>query len=66
MNSEHLFELDHVIESLEKEIDRYPGLGVTNYDMLRVLYLLKAILTECNQPPPSTSPDPEEKPTELP
>lgn len=53
MNVDHEFELNELIKDLEKETERYPGIGVSNYDFLRLVYFLKAALAASGNPPSS-------------
>lgn len=44
MNSDEEFELKAMIKDLETDIEKFPGMGVSNYALLRVLYLLQSVL----------------------
>jgi hypothetical protein len=57
MNKDQEFELNQIITDLEKEIERYPGMGVSNYDFLRLTYFLKSVFQEKKEEPvTSTTP----------
>lgn len=46
MNKDQLGELDIMIADVEREVEKFPGFGISNYDLLRILYFLKSVFSE--------------------